>query len=485
MNHYDQPNGAVTAAWDYNGGANNTAHLNVRYAADRLDLTQFNRVFPVGGAQRNDLLTQRYYQDNYEIGGDVTQPFAGGGLKLIGLATRRDRDYRDLSLVRSLNLAVQGGFAQNLDDRLDERVARVVWNRPDLGGWAVETGGELVINTLTSRVDLFSLGLGGARTRIDLPVDDATVKERRGEVFVNAGRPLSNTVRLDLGLTYERSNLTVSGDASAQRTLQFYKPKATLDWRPGGTKWHVQAAVQRTVAQLQFTDFISSAEISNNRVNGGNPDLLPQRAWEGMLTVERPILGDGLIKLELGYNQISLVQDRVPTPDGFDAPGNLGNGTVLIVRPRIDAPLAGLGIKGGRLTLSASYARSRLEDPYTLTQRRFSGSSDFFSQIDFRQDLGTVAWGFSLSGGSDFAFYRLNEVDHFHNQYPQTTAFVEYRPDTKTTVTFQVRNLTSIDQTRDRRFYAPNRSTPAPFQREVRVRNQHIIPQLTIKRAFG
>jgi hypothetical protein len=485
VNHYREPNAAATASWDYNGGTNNTAHLNLRYAADRLDLTQVNHVFPVAGAARDDRLFQRYYEDDYEIGGDVTQPFAGGGLKLIGLATRTNRDNRDLSLVRSPGGVTQGGFAQNLNDRLDERVVRTVWNRPDLAGWAVEAGGELAINTLRSRVDLFSLGAGGVPTRIDLPVDDAKVEERRGEAFVNAGKALSKALRLDLGLTYERSNLTVSGDATAARTLQFWKPKATLDWRPVDSKWHVQASVQRTVAQLQFTDFISSAELSNERVNGGNPDLLPQRAWESLLTIERPILGDGSARLELGYNRISLVQDRVPTPDGFDAPGNLGSGSVLIVRPRVDAPLGGLGIKGGRLTVYVSYVRSRVEDPYTLTQRRFSGSSDLFTQVDFRQDLGKFAWGATLSGGSDFAYYRLNEVDHFHNRYPQTNAFVEYRPDAKTTITLEARNLTQSRQTRDRRFYAPNRANPNPFQREVRERNLHIVPQLTIKRAFG
>lgn len=267
--------------------------------------------------------------------------------------------------------------------------------------------------------------------------------------------------------------------------MQFWKPKATLDWRPAGSAWHAQLTVQRTVAQLQFTDFISSAELSNDRVNGGNPDLLPQRAWESLLTIERPVLGDGLAKLELGYNRISLVQDRVPTADGFDAPGNLGDGSVLILRPRLDAPLGTLGVKGGRLTLSASYVRTRVRDPYTGEQRRFSGNSALFLEADFRQDLGRFAWGATLNGGSDFAFYRLNEIDAFHNQAPQTTVFAEYRPDAATTVTLQVRNLLNLNTSRDRHFYRPNRNTPDPYLREVRVRSVHVIPQLTVRRSFG
>ena len=39
------------------------------------------------------------------------------------------------------------------------------------------------------------------------------------------------------------------------------------------------------------------AELSTERVNGGNPELRPQRAWETLATVERTILGDGLIRI--------------------------------------------------------------------------------------------------------------------------------------------------------------------------------------------
>ena len=138
---------------------------------------------------------------------------------------------------------------------------------------------------------------------------------------------------MDLGLTFEASRLTVSGDAEAERVLKFLKPKASFDWRPKGG-WHAQLSIARTVAQLNFEDFISTAELTNDRVNGGNADLLPQRAWEILATLEQPILGDGLIKIEAGYNRISLVQDRVPTPEGFDAPGNLGNGRIVHPRDR-------------------------------------------------------------------------------------------------------------------------------------------------------
>ena len=139
---------------------------------------------------------------------------------------------------------------------------------------------------------------------------NATVKEKRGEVYVNVGKTLSPSLRVDGGVNYEFSNLKVSGDATAQRTLKFLKPNLTLDWKPGGG-WHTQFSVRRTVAQLNFYDFISFGDLSINRVTGSNANLQPQRAWEFRATVEHPVLGDGMFKLDLGHDLISKLQDRI------------------------------------------------------------------------------------------------------------------------------------------------------------------------------
>ena len=83
------------------------------------------------------------------------------------------------------------------------------------------------------------------------------------------------------------------------------------------------------------------------------PDLVPQQAWEFRGTVERPLLGDGLAKLDVGYDLINDLQDRVLIFDdegnGFDAPGNLGTGKRYFAHLTLDAPLARLGLKGVRV----------------------------------------------------------------------------------------------------------------------------------------
>lgn len=484
VNRLRIPGGALSGSWTYDGGANRTAHLNGRFGLDRTLLHQTNRVTPATGPVRDDRLDQTYRTRSWEVGGDVTRPLLGGGFKLVGLVTRAHRLDRDSNFNRVQNDVI-GGFAQSLENYRDESVVRVVWSRSGWNGWNVEAGGEGVLNQLKSNVDLLDYDEAGRPTPVDLPVDDATVKEVRVEGFVNAGRAIAPGLRLDGGVTIETSRLTVSGDATARRVLTFWKPQATFDWRPVGSKWHVQLALKRTVAQLQFEDFISSAELSTDRVNGGNPNLVPQRAWETLVTVERPILGDGLAKMELGYNQIEQLQDRVPTPDGFDAPGNLGTGRSYILRHRLDAPLGGLGIKGGRLTLYSSLVATSVQDPYTGRNRRFSGNSSYYAEATFRQDLGRYAWGVTAEGGTRNTFYRLNEEDSNWQGVPYLTIFAEYRPDPQTTLTVSLDNAADVGGFRERVFFAPDRRTLIPNAVEKRSRFRHFVPAISLKRSFG
>ena len=480
VNRISDPTASLSGSWGWEDSATSSAHLNARASTERFRLDQSNRVVPAGGAARDDALSERATYEEYELGGDVTRPFAGGALKLVGLATRRTTDGRDVSLI---DLAAPTGFAQNVLDHEAETLGRIAWSRSDWGGWSVEMGTEVAINRLASRVDLFALDTGGGRTRIDLPLDDAVVREFRTESFVSAGRALSPSLRIDAGLNGETSYLTVRGDAEASRRLSYLKPRVAIDWK-AGPRWRVQASVKRTVAQLQFGDFISAAELSTDRVNGGNASLLPQRVWEFRASAERPILGDGLVRIETGYSRIEQVQDRVPTPEGYDAPGNLGDGSLWLLRTRLEAPLKGIGIKGGRLTLYGSLVPTSVRDPYTGHDRPFSYNSLFYGTAAFRQDLGGFAWGFNLEQATKAIGYRRDELDQ---QIPAlyAQAFAEWRPDRRTMVTFTVENLLGTGGSRERLFFAPDRTSSDPVAREYRFRNRHLIPMLTFRRSMG
>lgn len=482
LNDIDEREIYASGSWAHDEGAHRAAHANFRVARNRFQLQQYNDVFPISGPIRDDRLGQDYKRRDFEIGGDITRPLWDGGLKLIGLATRTHRDDGDVSVNR-IDGQATGGYAQSNVSQRNETLARLVWSRPNPQKWNIEAGAEGVLNSLDSDVNLYAIDGDGHRSRIDLPVDQVSVKEWRGELFVNAGRSLSSTTRMDLSLTYEASSLTVRGDTRAYRALKFLKPKAVFDWKKN--RWHAQLSIERTVAQLNFDDFVSAAELTNDRVDAGNPDIVPQRAWEMLLTVDRPILGDGLAKIELGYNRISLLQDRVPLPEGFDAPGNLGGGMQRFVRGTLTAPLTRFGLKGARLDLSGTLQKTAVEDPYTGKDRAFSGVTSWEYEARFRHDLGKFGWGLSAAGSPALTFFWRDETDHNNGKEPYVTGFAEYRPDPRTTVTFGLDNIFQVPGTRTRTFYLPDRRNSNPSSSEYRERNPHILTYIRLKRSFG
>jgi len=480
-NSIRDPELSVAGGWRLERGPNRAANLTFRVAHGPFRFAQDSRIVPTSAPPRADRLSEREDDWAWEVGGDATLPLAGGGLKLIGLVRRETEAGRELFL-RGVDGPAPTGFAQDQDNRESESVARLIWSGVPGSGWSLETGAEVALNRLDSDIRLFEVA-NGARTPIPLPLGRATVREVRGEAFVNAGRALSPALRVDAGLTVETSRLTVSGDADARRVLTFPKPRLSLDWQADG--WRLRTSVERVVAQLDFGDFISAAELANERLNGGNADLEPQRYWEGLASAERTILGDGLARIEAGWRHYSELQDRVPVGEGLDAPGNLPRGEAWIVRATLDAPLARFGIRGGRLTVRVNWFGSQVIDPYTGRTRRFSGTDSLFTEWGFRQDLAAFAWGVTATTRDHQTVYRRQEEDRFFRDNPRVNAFAEWRPDARTTVRLDIQNMTDAAFFRERRFFDPDRTAEAPVLLERRLRTRHVVPGLGISRTFG
>ncbi len=492
FNSYRDFNPYVSGSWALEKASDNAFRVNARWSPGSFYLTQRNHVTPAVGPERDDDLLQDFKNPVYELGGDVTQPLAGGAIKLVGLATRRQRDWLERYRFRTEGGdEVLGGFEQLQDAQRNETILRLNWTRQNLAGLSVEAGVEGALNTLDHKVELFEFLAGGTPVQIPLPVDEAKVKEKRGEAFVRAGKQISSAFRLDAGINYEYSHITVTGDTDDDRTLRFWKPSLTLDWK-GGKGWHGQLSVRRTVAQLDFYDFISSAELSADRVNAGNPNLVPQQTWEFRGTLEHPLLGEGLAKLDVGYDLVNDLQDRVlicdpiiPT-ECFDAPGNLGTGKRYFATATLDAPLDKLGLKGMRLKIGGTLQRTRVDDPISGEARNWS---DFFPDwqwnVDFRHDVGKFSYGFTVEDRDRFTFFRTDEYDINFNGGPFGTAFVEYRPRNGTTITLDLDNALDTSGNRNRILFRPNRALPTQVIDEFRERDRHLNFGLTLKQTFG
>ena len=494
FNSYRDFNPYVSGSWALEHAADKAIRVNARWSPGSFYLTQRNHVTPTGDVERDDDLLQDFKSPVFELGGDVTRPLAGGAIKLVGLATRRKRDWLERYRFRAEGGApILGGVEQFQDARRNETILRLNWTRQNFAGFSFEAGAEGALNTLDHQVQLFDILPGGSRNQRDLPFDQAKVKEKRAEAFVRAGRQLSPAIRVDAGMNYEYSKISVGGDADLDRApLRFWKPSVTLDWK-GGKGWHGQLSVRRTVAQLDFYDFISAAELSTDRINGGNPNLTPQQTWEFRGTIERPLLGDGLAKLDVGHDLVSDVQDRVlicdPLPPAicFDAPGNLGTGKRYFARLTLDAPLTRLGLDGFRIKFDGQLQRTRVEDPINHQMRNFSGDfPDWNWSVDVRRDAGKFSYGFNINDRDRITFFRTDEFDANFNGGPYGTAFIEYRPRAGTTITFDIDNALNTSGQRNRLLFDPNRGAPNPIvQNEFRERNRHLNLGLTFKQTFG
>ena len=478
-------------------GSNDAYRINARWQPSKFDLVQTNRVSPTGGTQHDDNLIQNYSHPQIELGGDVTRPLAGGAIKLVGLTTRRKRDDIDEYIQRNGLIedgaTVNGGFKQTVKAQRNETIGRLSWTRANLFGLSFEAGAEAAYNTLDDHTTFSSIDASGTEVPIPLPITDAMVKEKRGEVYVSAGKDLAPNLRVDGGFNYEFSHLTVTGDATEDRRLKFLKPNVTVAWKPGGG-WNTQLSVRRTVAQLDFYDFISAADLSAQRVSGGNSDLQPQQTWEFRASIDHPLLGDGLFKLDLGHDQVNQLQDRIlicdPDHPGdpafcFDAPGNLGTGKRDFAQLTIDLPLStlwkGLRIKGG-----GTIQRTRVDDPIDGLPRKWSGYYPAWQwNVDVRRDAGQWSYGFSVNDNQRFTFFRTDEFDTNFNGGPYGTAFIEYRPWANTAITFDVDNLFDTSGNRRRTLFRPDRAHPTFVFDEMRERNRHLSFGLTLKRSFG
>jgi hypothetical protein len=485
----------LAASWALERGSDKAIRVNARWQPSSFDLIQRNRVTPSGDPVHDDNLIQHYKDPLIELGGDVTRPLAKGAIKFVVLETRRKRNDFDNYRLRDGLLddgaSIVGGFEQRVKAKRNETIGRLSWSRSNLAGFSFEVGAEAAYNTLDYGLDFAEIDENGNRVPIDLPLANATVKEKRGEVYVSLGKNLSPALRIDGGVNYEFSKLKVGGDASAQRALKFLKPNISLDWKAGGG-WHAQASIKRTVAQLDFYDFVSVADLSTQRVNGGNANLQPQQTWEFRLTGEHPLLGQGLFKLDLGYDLVSMLQDRIlicddhVPPTCLDAPGNIGTGKRVFASLTVDAPLDRLW-KGLRVKFTGTAQRSRVKDPIDGRMRTFSGYfPEWEWNVDVRRDSGKLSYGFNIGDRQQFTFFRTDEFDSNFNGGPYGTAFVEYRLNPRTSITFDIDNALETSGNRDRLLFRPNRLTPTDgIFDEFRHRDRHMTLGLTLKQSFG
>jgi hypothetical protein len=396
---------------------------------------------------------------NSELGVNWTRDLGPRtGLELTGLQRYSSEDYTGVS--------ESSGDSSTFtaDSTSGESIGRAILRFRPNDRWSFETGGEVAYNFLDSATAYSENGVP-----IPLPSSAVKVEELRGEVFGQATWRPAPTLTVEGGLRVEVSEISQSGDSDLTKSFVYPKPRIQATWTPW-TGHQFRFRAEREVGQLDFGDFIASADIDIGQVEGGNPDLEPEKSTVIEAIYERRFWGEGVFDVTVSHAEIEDVVDVIPLTGGFDGVGNIGDGTADFFQLRLTLPTDRLGIPNGRFQTRGSWSSTSVLDPVTGEERRFQGNQAFGCGVSFNQDLagGRWSWGFDHGCNVDKGRgFRVREVRAFYEE-PGVGAFVQWKPQGDLTVRVDLGNATDRAQGYDREIYAGPRDTAPLAFREVR-----------------
>jgi hypothetical protein len=392
---------------------------------------------------------------NAEFGGHFDREFGDWNLSSVLLLTRG----RFASDVTSTSTDSIGRpvyrYAQELERDSGESILRGTLARALGSAQRLEIGIEGALNTLDA-VLVATQDFGGGTVPVDVPNSNVLIEEERAEAFVNHSWRIDARWSLDWRLAGEFSRLDFSGDSDQVEYLVYAKPSVQLT-RSFGKSNQWRARVFRDVGQLDFNDFVSSLSLSDERVEGGNPDLKPQTSWDAELAADLRPGADIALTLAVFHRWVSDTADFVPVgpPDELvDAPGNIGDGRIYGLHVTARAPLKIL--RGSTLTFDGTRQESRITDPLTGETRGISEFQDWELAAGFRQDLPRLAWGLSYTQKSVSSSYLLEEIERARPS-PSLDGFFELALARGMRLRFAAVSLLGQPELRDRLFYEPDR----------------------------
>ena len=429
----------------------------------------------VSGAGSDELSTGDFSSVEGEVGANWSRPLGQRAeIELIGLQTYETED----SLSGSRNAGGRSDFGS--DATAGESIARAVLRFRPNDRWAWEGGGEAAYNFLDSTTTYAEDGVP-----VPLPSASVKVEELRGEAFGQATWRPDPRLTVEAALRVEVSDIRQSGDSDLSRTFVYPKPRLQLTWTPIANQ-QVRLRLEREVGQLDFEDFVASADVDLNQVEGGNPELEPEKSWIVEAVYERRFWGEGVLTLTASHREWEDIVDVIPLVGGFEAVGNIGSGTSDFQQIQLALPLDRFGLPNARFNGRYSWNQSSVIDPLTGETRRFSGQLANGCGVSFDQDLRGGRWSYGGHHGcnvDDSLQYRIREVRRTETD-PDLTFFVQWKPRPELTLRFDAGNASDLERRRTRFVYAgPRDSSPLAF-REDRGTRQGPFVFLQARRTF-
>jgi outer membrane receptor for ferrienterochelin and colicins len=268
------------------------------------------------------------------------------------------------------------------------------------------------------------------------------VAETRYEGLGTLSRPLTPNLNVQIAAGAETSTLGLVGGVPPPR--KFFRPKGSIDlgWHLSKT-WDVNVKLRRRVGQIDFSDFLSQAILSQDRTNAGNVNLVPPQSWEFETEFTHDLGRWGKTRLNLHDYRVEDIIDVIPIGEDGQGIGNLPRADRLGFESNSTLLLDPVGWTGAKLDLTAGAERTRVRDPLTGETREISGVRDRWMSAQVRHDVAhtQVAWSAYVQYNHFARNYFLTEVFRSLDLPWIAGFYVEDKNVLGTTVRFAVDNV--------------------------------------------
>ena len=401
---------------------------------------------------------------NHEVSGDYEFGLGAGRLKLIGLNRFAHAPISETVITRPVDGSTPAtGSRYVRDSEEKERIARAEYRwKSTRADWQLSA--ESAFNRLDNVSGLFELGADGGFDPVPLPGGTATVEEDRYEVMASYGRPFTATTTFQLSLGGEYSRLQQAGSGGLSRSFVRPKGLVSLAWE-ATPRLDINTKLQRRVGQLDFYDFLASVDLSDDRENAGNPDLVPEQSWELDVEATRDLGRYGSASLRLYGQRIDDIIDTIPIGPTGESPGNLDRATLYGLEWKSTLNLDPMGWHGAKLDARFQLQDSQVDDPLTGESRRISNSLLRYGELSLRHDVPGTAWAY----GSDLSYsfnardYRLTEVGRLWEGPTWGSVFIEHKDVMGLTVRATAGNIFGARSLWDRTVYVDRRTGPVDY----------------------
>ncbi|MBS3743468.1 MAG: TonB-dependent receptor [Wenzhouxiangellaceae bacterium] len=462
-----------------------TLRLNAEVQYQESDFLERSRRTPL--AMPEDVFNLNRASDDgeleFEIGGDLEWSLAPAwDAKVIGLHRSEIEDDENRELLIADPLPENLRRKSIRDTTESESIGRFELDWSALEQHLLEFDIETALNSLDNALVLL-VDDDGELIPVDVPGANNRVEELRGDVQLRDTWQLGD-FSLESALGAEASRISQSGEGTPDQDFFFIKPSLTLIHAPDSSQLN-RISLAREIAQLNFGDFVSSTNFSDDDIDRGNPDLKPQQTWAAEVSTERRFGEVGVAKLTAFHDWVTDVQDLLPIGDRFEVPGNIGDGRRWGLEAEGTIPLDAFGMKQARVDLEARWADSSVTDPVTGADRRFSGQRSYALEGELRQDLVDIGWAWGIE--SDYVDravrFELDELD-IDDRGVDVEAFIETTRYFGVKMQLTIQNLLNREFLRDRTvFDGPRGSSPVQF-REVRDLRRGRSVRLSVSGAF-